>query len=85
MKIAKHSVGGKVEVFEADAEVARGIEAAYEKPDRRMEYNKRGATIEALVIAMFENDVTEIQRLQAIRESVKLDIPKDQSIKGVIQ
>lgn len=82
MKIAKHSVGGKLEVFEAGAETARQIEASYAKPDRQQEYNARGATIEALVIAMFENDAAEIQRLQAIREQVKQEIPKPSGIES---
>jgi len=43
---------------------------------RRIEYNTRGATIEALTIAIFEQDQDEIDRLQAIRAQVKLDIPK---------
>lgn len=52
----------------------------YEKPvpyaeRRRNAYNGRGATIEALVIALFEKDAAEIARLEAIRQQVKQEIP----------
>lgn len=43
---------------------------------RRTLYNQRGATIENLVIAMFEKDAAEIERLQAIRQQVKQEIRK---------
>lgn len=65
-----------------DDEVARRIEAQNEarKPydvKRKSEYDKRGATIDALVIAMFEKDAAEIERLQKIRQAVKSEIRKD--------
>ncbi len=44
--------------------------------ERKKEFNARGATIENLVIAMWENDQDEIDCLEAIRQSVKTDIPK---------
>jgi hypothetical protein len=45
--------------------------------ERRKKYEQMGATIDALVIAMFENDQTEIDRLKAIRNEVKTAIPKE--------
>lgn len=64
-----------------DAEVARRIEAQNEARQdyatkRKKLYEKRGATIDALVIAMFEKDAAEIERLQAIRQQVKQEIRK---------
>lgn len=64
-----------------DEEVRQRIEAQNEsrKPydvKRKTEYDKRGATIDALVIAMFEKDAAEIERLQKIRQQVKQDIRK---------
>lgn len=44
--------------------------------ERRKKYDKMGATIEALVIAMFEKDAAEIERLQTIRQQVKQEIRK---------
>ena len=75
MKIARHKVGGELVVTEATEKQAQEIINSYEKPDRRTEYNLRGATIEALVIALFEQDQVEIQRLQEIRQQVKQAIP----------
>jgi hypothetical protein len=45
--------------------------------DRRRKYDEYGATIDALVIAMFEKDSEEIERLQKIRQAVKQEIRKD--------
>lgn len=43
---------------------------------RKKEYNSRGVTLEAMTIAMFEGDQTEISKLQTIREEVKAEYPK---------
>lgn len=64
-----------------DDEVNRIIEAQNEARQdyatrRRKLYERRGATIEALVIAMFEKDAAEIERLQTIRQQVKQEIRK---------
>lgn len=63
-------------------EVKRRIEAQNEARQdyatkRRKLYEKRGATMDALVIAMFEKDAAEIERLGNIRQQVKLEIPKN--------
>lgn len=46
---------------------------------RKAEYDKRGATVDALTIALWEEKVEgkpdALDELQAIREQVKLDIP----------
>jgi len=47
---------------------------------RQEEYQKRGASIEALIVALWEkvveNRPNEANRIQAIREQVKQEIPK---------
>ena len=54
---------------------------------RQAEYDKRGATIDALTVALWEKNVEgrpeDADRIQVIREQVKLDIPKE--IKPVIR
>jgi len=50
---------------------------------RREEYNRRGVTIEALVVAMFEKNAAEIQRLEALRAQVKQDFPKPDNLQRV--
>ena len=47
---------------------------------RSSEYDKRGATIKAMTVALWENNVSEIQRIEAIRQSVKSEIPKPEII-----
>lgn len=44
---------------------------------RKREYDKVGATIQALTVAMFEEDQTEIDRLAALRQDVKNRIPAE--------
>jgi hypothetical protein len=46
---------------------------------RQIEYNKRGATIEALIVAQFEavsGNPDDMNKLVEIRKQVKLDIPR---------
>lgn len=77
MKVARHEIGGELMVTDATEKQAQEITASYENPERESEYNRRGATIKALVVALFEQDALEIQRLQEIRAAVKREIPKD--------
>lgn len=54
----------------------------YEKPipyeeRRRVEYEKRGLSIERLVVALIENDAAELQTIRTLRAEVKQAIPKD--------
>lgn len=46
---------------------------------RRAAYNKAGCTLEALTVALFENDETEIARLKELQMQVKAEIPKPDS------
>lgn len=46
---------------------------------RRTAYNKAGCTLEALTVALFENDETEIARLKELQMQVKAEIPKPDS------
>lgn len=43
---------------------------------RRAEYDKAGLTIEALAIALIENDPAELARIRAARADVKRKYPK---------
>jgi hypothetical protein len=69
-------------VLLSDAEVGALISAQDEAGEpveirRKREYVKQGATIEALVVAMWEKNVEEIERLEATRLGVKQLIPKE--------
>ena len=44
---------------------------------RRQAYNDRGVTMEVLVEALWENNPVRIAELEAIRQSVKIDIPRE--------
>ena len=44
---------------------------------RRAEYDKAGLTIEALAIALIENDPAELARIRAARCDVKRKYPKE--------
>lgn len=66
----------------SDSEVAQRIEAQNEARQdyaarRRKLYDQRGATIDSLIIALFENNTSEIDRLKKIRSQVKQEIPKE--------
>lgn len=43
---------------------------------RRLEYNRRGLSMDALTIALIEGDDAEIERIRTERDAVKKDIPK---------
>lgn len=85
----KFIVGGNADYVQYLEWVAQGNEAevvdltpvpALEER-RQAEYDKRGCTTSALIVAMWEKVVEErsdeADRLQAIREQVKIDIPKE--------
>lgn len=76
---------GQEESIAADSE--RGMEIAktvtdYIRPDyserRRAEYEKRGLSIERLVIALIENDANELQTIHELRAEVKRAIQKEE-------
>lgn len=60
------------------AEVEVAVDASADEL-RKQEYNKRGVTIEKMIVALWEFQVEgrsqAIDELQAIREQVKEDIP----------
>lgn len=60
------------------AEVKAAVDASADEL-RKQEYNKRGVTIEKMIVALWEFQVEgrsqAIDELQAIREQVKEDIP----------
>lgn len=65
-----------------DSEVEQRIKEQNESTQdyatkRRKLYEKRGATIDNLIIALFENNTSEIDRLKKIRSQVKQEIPKE--------
>ena len=67
------ALGGKAEVFD-DSRVPTTDDL------RKSEYDKQGASTDALVVALWEKIVEDrpeaADALQAIRDQVKLDIPK---------
>jgi len=44
---------------------------------RKSEYEKEGVSIEAMIVAMWENDPQTIAALEAKRQAVKLRVPKN--------
>lgn len=84
-----HLQGGNQDYSEYLAWVAKGNKAevvdltpVLSLDERRQaEYEKRGCTLDALSVALWEKVVEgrpeEADRLQVIREQVKIDVPKD--------
>lgn len=49
---------------------------------RRDAYEARGLTMDALVIALIEQDDAELERIRAEREAVKAELPKQRGGNG---